>query len=119
KSGAIAGAALLHEFMRRFSISRRLARAHTEGMGTFRITGLDPAGFAHLYGLSDAALAEYGARRYLVDTNPGFPDRIEMRDVEIGQCALLVNYTHLDVASPYRSSHAVFIREYATSAYDA
>ncbi len=31
-----------------------------------------------------------------------------------------MNYTHLDDAgSPYRSSHAIFVREGATTAYDA
>jgi hypothetical protein len=89
-------------------------------MSTFRITGLDPDQFSHLFGKSDAALAALGARRYVVDETPGIPDRIEMRDLDVGENAILVNYTHLDdAASPYRSSHAVFVREGATAAYDA
>jgi hypothetical protein len=88
-------------------------------MNTFRITGLDPAPFSHLFGKSDEALAALGARRYVVDETPGYPDRVEMRDLAVGETALLVNYTHLDEAgSPYRSSHAVFVREGATAAYD-
>ena len=31
-----------------------------------------------------------------------------------GQHALLVNYQHLPVATPYRAAHAIFIREGAT-----
>ncbi len=89
-------------------------------MNTFRITGLDPGPFQSLFGKSDEQLAALGARRCVVDQKPGFPDRIEMRDLELGETALLVNYTHLDDASsPYRSSHAVYVREGATAAYDA
>jgi hypothetical protein len=89
-------------------------------MSSFRITGLDPEPFRHLFGKSDQELAALGARRYIVDKTPGYPDRIEMRDLDAGERALLVNYAHLDHAgSPYRSSHAVFVREGATVAYDA
>ncbi len=88
-------------------------------MSTFHITGLGPEQFSHLFGKSDAELAALGARRYVVDKSPGFPDRIEMRDLDVGEEALLVNYTHLDDArSPYRASHAIFVREGATVAYD-
>jgi hypothetical protein len=89
-------------------------------MHTFRITGLDPEQFKDFFGKTDDELAALGARRYVVDASPGFPDRVEMRDLEVGEKALLVNYTHLDDAgSPYRSSHAIFVREGATTAYDA
>jgi hypothetical protein len=88
-------------------------------MSTFRITGLDPEPFRNLFGKSDPELAALGARRYVVDEKPGYPDRIEMRDLDVGERALLVNYTHLDdLTSPYRSAHAVFVREGATTAYD-
>jgi hypothetical protein len=88
-------------------------------MSTFRITGLDPEKFNNLFGKSDEELAAVGARRCIVDEKPGYPDRVEMRDLDVGEKALLVNYTHLDAGSPYRASHAVFIREGATAAYDA
>jgi Protein of unknown function (DUF1203) len=87
-------------------------------MSTFRITGVDPAQFKNFFGKSDEELAALGARRVVVDGNPGFPDRIEMRDLDVGETALLVNYTHLDANSPYRASHAIYIREGATNAYD-
>jgi len=78
---------------------------------SFRIRGLAAGQFQHLYGLSDAALSAHGARRYLVDKTPGFPDRIELRDLEPGESALLVNYLHQPAATPYRASHAIFVRE--------
>jgi hypothetical protein len=92
---------------------------YDKAMSTFRITGLDPAKFSHLFGKSDAELASIGARRAIVDENPGYPDRVEMRDLNVGETALLVNYTHLDTNSPYRASHAIWVREGATTAYDA
>jgi Protein of unknown function (DUF1203) len=85
----------------------------------YRIRGLSPAPFMHLYGLSDAQLAGHGAKRYIVDANPGFPDRIEMRDVEEGAPVLLINHVHQPGDTPYRASHAIFIREGAERAYEA
>lgn len=84
----------------------------------FRITGLDPKPFAHLFGLSDEALAAHGAVRYVADSKPGYPDRIAVRDVEIGETLLLVNFVHHDVDNPYRASHAIFVSENATERYD-
>jgi hypothetical protein len=86
---------------------------------SFRIVGLSPEPFRHLYGLSDAALAAHGARRCRVDKTPGFPDRVEVRDLEPGESALLVNYFHQPAETPYRASHAIFVREGAERAYDA
>ncbi len=78
---------------------------------TFRIFGLSNEPFLHLFALSDAALAERGIRRYQVDSKPGFPDRIELRDLEPGETALLLNYTHQSADTPYRASHAIYIGE--------
>jgi hypothetical protein len=87
-------------------------------MSSFRITGLQPAQFAEYFGKTDEALSALGALRYVVDETPGFPDRIEMRDLEVGETAILLNYVHMDKPSPYRASHAIFIREGAREAYD-
>jgi hypothetical protein len=87
-------------------------------MTDFRITGLEPDLFSHLFGLGDAELAGLGVRRYVVDATPGFPDRIEMRDLEPGERALLLNYVHQPGDSPYRSGHAIFVREGATQRYE-
>jgi len=83
----------------------------------FRISGLSPTPFLPLYGLSDAELAQRGARRCVADAHPGFPDRIEMRDASVGETLLLVNYLHQPAPTPYRSSHAIFVREGAEHAY--
>ena len=85
---------------------------------SFRITGLRPEPFRHLFGLSDDELRSRSVVRYVVDESPGFPDRIEMRDVAIGESVLLVNHTHQAAENPYRGSHAIFVREGACVAYD-
>ena len=82
---------------------------------TFRITGLDPTPFQHLYGLSDDVLRQQGVHRCAVTEKPGFPDRVELRDLEPGESALLLNHTHLPADTPYRASHAIFIREGAVA----
>jgi Protein of unknown function (DUF1203) len=79
----------------------------------YRISGLDPKPFVHLFGLADAALQSLGVQRMIVDQSPGFPDRIELRDLNVGEHALLLNYTHQSAGTPYRASHAIFIAESA------
>lgn len=84
----------------------------------FRISGLSPEPFRHLYGLSDAELAKHGVKRYAVNEAPGFPDRIEMRDAQPGETVLLVNHVSQPADTPYRASHAIFVREGAEATYD-
>jgi len=84
----------------------------------FRITGLSAEPFQHLYGLPDQELARLGVKRIIVNAKPGYPDRIELRDAEPGETVLLLNYTHQPAATPYRASHAIFIREGAIETFD-
>ncbi|TCP71049.1 DUF1203 domain-containing protein [Sphingomonas sp. PP-CE-1G-424] len=85
---------------------------------SFRVLGIDPDQFSHLYELADDDLAAAGAKRYVVNAKPGFPDRVEVRDMEIGECAILLNYEHQPADTPYRSRHAIFVREGAKVALD-
>lgn len=85
----------------------------------FRISGLSPLPFQHLYGLPEAELKQLGVIRYWVDAKPGYPDRITMEDAEPGQTVLLLNHVCQSADTPYRASHAIFIREGAMQAYDA
>jgi Protein of unknown function (DUF1203) len=89
-----------------------------ENIMPFRITGLSPEPFRPLFGLSDQELAAKGVKRYVADTKPGFPDRIELRDAEPGETVLLLNYTHQPANNAYRASHAIFVREGAERRYD-
>ena len=85
---------------------------------SFRITGLSPDPFRHLFGLTDDELAKHGAKRYVADTKPGYPDRVELRDAEPGETVILLNYVHQPANTAYHASHAIFVREGAEAAYD-
>jgi hypothetical protein len=82
----------------------------------FTVHGLSPAPFVPLYGLSDGELAARRARRVVVNGS-GFPERIEMRDAQAGETLLLVNFEHQSADTPYRSSHAIYVREGATESW--
>ena len=78
------------------------------------ITSLDLNDFRHLFGLDDKTLAEQNVQRMTVTDKPGYPCRVTLEDAEVGESVLLLNYEHLPVESPYRSAHALFVRENAT-----
>ncbi len=78
---------------------------------SFQITGLSAEPFRSLFGLSDDDLAKHGARRCIATGKPGFPDRIALSDAEPGESLLLVHYKHQPANTPYRASHAVYVRE--------
>ena len=82
----------------------------------FQIRALDEQPFCRLFGQESEVLARQGIERKTVDGRPGYPCRISLRDVDVGETVLLVNYEHLPGTSPYRSSHAIFVREGATKA---
>lgn len=86
---------------------------------SFRITGLDPRPFIHLYDLDETALEARRVVRVRASDDTGYPERIELRNARRGESLLLLNYTHQPADTPFRSSHAIFIREGATVAYDA
>ncbi len=81
----------------------------------FQIGALSANQFSHLIGLDDESLAKHNARRMKVRTKPGYPCRVTLEDAEIGESVLLVNYEHLAVDTPYRATHAIFVREGATT----
>lgn len=83
---------------------------------TYKITGLEPAQFAHLIGLSDEELARHGAARMTADGRPSFPCRIQLDDAMAGETLLLVNHVSHDGNNPYRASHAIFVSETAAEA---
>ena len=76
----------------------------------FRIRGLPAEPFADLFNLSDAELAQRFAVRRTVDADHGYPCRISLTDAKVGDEVILVNHEHLDVATPYRSRHAIYVR---------
>ena len=80
---------------------------------TYRITGLAREAFADLIGQDDATLAEYGAVRVTAAAKPGYPCRVTLDDAELGETLILLNHVSHDVATPYRSAYAIYVRENA------
>jgi len=83
---------------------------------TYRITGLDPEDFAPLFALSDAELTDRNARRVTAAASRGFPCRISLRDAAAGDDLILTHHTSHDVATPYRSAYAIYVRKDAERA---
>ncbi|MBS0297138.1 MAG: DUF1203 domain-containing protein [Proteobacteria bacterium] len=77
----------------------------------FRITGLPRETFADLIGAPEAELEARGVRRVRIDQPHGAPCRITLDDAQPGETVLLANYTHQPADTPFRASHAVFVRE--------
>lgn len=82
---------------------------------TYRIQGLDPAPFRPLFRMSDDALRERRARR-VTAAGPGFPCRVSLEEARNGEQLILVNHVSHDVETPFRASHAIYVREDATEA---
>lgn len=84
---------------------------------SFQIHALRPQDFQHLFALTDDDLTRHNARRVRVSTNPGFPCRISLEDANIGEKVILTHYEHLPESSPYKASHAIFIRDGVEQAF--
>jgi len=82
----------------------------------FQISALDIDEFSHLFGKDVETLADLGIRRISVDNSPGYPCRVSLQDADVGENVLLMNYEHQPAQSPFRSSHAIYVREAATQA---
>ncbi|MEM9795049.1 MAG: DUF1203 domain-containing protein [Pseudomonadota bacterium] len=86
---------------------------------TFQIQPLPLDPFEALFALDDDALAERGARRVRADSYPGFPCRVTLEDAAPGEEVILANHLHQPANSPYRASHAVYVRAGARPARPA
>ena len=84
---------------------------------TYRIKGLEPQAFAHLFDLDDVELESRGMTRMKVD-NPNFPCRVSLRDCELGDEVILLNHVSHAGNNPYRASHAIFVSKSAPEAAD-
>lgn len=85
---------------------------------SFRIQGLPAEPFSPLFTLCDDELAARGAVRRVADEKPGYPCRVSLTDAEPGQQVILLHFEHHAVASPFRASHAIYVRE-GEARYDA
>lgn len=83
---------------------------------SYRITGLDHEPFAELFDMEDTALAERGAMRVVAAADKGWPCRISLEDAKAGEELILLNHLSHDVATPYRSVYAIYVRKAAKTA---
>ncbi|HUQ12973.1 MAG TPA: DUF1203 domain-containing protein [Novosphingobium sp.] len=83
---------------------------------TYAVHGLPRTEFAPLFALDDDELARRGARRVTASADRGFPCRISLEDARAGERLILLHHTSHDVATPYRSAYAIFVREAAAEA---
>ena len=83
---------------------------------SFQIHALPADEFRPLFEMSDDELAEHRAKRMVVDTKPGYPCRVSLVDAEIGETVILTNHVHQPSESPFRASHAIFVRQNAEQA---
>src|SRR5688572_17759900 len=81
----------------------------------YQIRGLPPEPFLALTKLDDAALAARRARRAVAD-GPGFPCRVTLEEATPGEALLLINHVSHDAPTPFRASHAIYVREGAREA---
>lgn len=77
----------------------------------FQISALNIDDFSHLFGQDRETLSKLGVQRIVADSNTGFPCRVSLQDAKVGENLLLMNYEHQPMPTPFRSSHAIYVRE--------
>ncbi len=85
---------------------------------SFRILGLAPEQFRPLFAMPDEALHRMGARRVIADDRR-LPCRVSMEHAERGEELLLLNFEHQPANTPYRATHAIYVRKVAERAFEA
>lgn len=85
---------------------------------SFRVLGLSPEPFRPIFAMPDTQLHRLGARRVIAD-NPLVPCRVSMEHAQPGEELLLLNFEHQPANTPYRATHAIYVRKLADRAYDA
>lgn len=79
---------------------------------SFVISALPKSQFDHLSSASPTDQAV----RVVATKKPGFPCRVSLADAEIGEEVLLLHYEHQSAATPFRASHAIYVRPNASPA---
>jgi hypothetical protein len=82
---------------------------------TYQVRGLDKAAFEPMFSLSDEELYARRARRQ-VASGSGEPCRVSLKDASAGETVILLNHVSHDVETPFRTSHAIYVRELAEQA---
>ena len=77
---------------------------------SFQVHALNESDFSEYPKLSENELNSRNAMKVVVDECPGFTCRVTLKDVEVGETVLLVNYQHMQHESPYQSTHAIYVK---------
>ncbi|WP_289034850.1 DUF1203 domain-containing protein [uncultured Roseibium sp.] len=85
----------------------------------FQIHPLPSTDFAFLSALSEEELAARHIKTYVADAKPGFPCRVSLEDAEVGETVFLLHFEHQPNDTPYRASHAIFVKADAVSSRPA
>lgn len=82
----------------------------------FQFIALQEKVFKNLFLMDEEKLKNIGAFKMIADEKPGFPCRVSLKDAEVGEEVILINYQYHFVNSPYKASGPIFIRKGATTA---
>lgn len=80
---------------------------------SYMISGLPMAPFAPLFDMAETELAALGALRRRADADRGFPCRVSLVDARAGEELILLHHVSHDVATPFRSAYAIYVRAQA------
>lgn len=80
---------------------------------SFQIHALPKELFQDYFRLDEAGLAQKNAWLETVTSRPGCPCRVSLADAEVGETVLLMHYEHQPEDTPYRASHAIYVRRIA------
>lgn len=83
----------------------------------FQVHPLPATEFAYLNSLSEPELADRNVQVYISDG--AFPCRVSLADAPRGARVYLLNYEHQPGDTPYRSRHAIFVRQDAVESRPA
>jgi uncharacterized protein DUF1203 len=85
---------------------------------SFLVLGLSAEQFRLLFAMPDAELDQRGACRVIAD-DPRMACRVSMEHAQLGEELLLLNFEHQPAKTPYRATHAIYVRRVADRAFDA
>ena len=78
---------------------------------SFQIHALAAEPFAKYFSYTNEQLAACGAQLHTVTESPGTPCRVSLADAQVGETVVLLNYEHQPYNTPYRATHAIFVRQ--------
>lgn len=77
------------------------------------IVGLPRADFTRYFAMDSSDLARTGARRVVADADGGLPCPVRLEDARAGESLILLNHVSHDVANPFRTAYAIYLRQQA------